>query len=59
MPQQTHCRAVFAGVHMLPCYSTVQELYSSVAWPLYKLHGHAFDAFKLMVQVRAVRCCIY
>lgn len=25
------------------------ELYSTVAWPLYKLMGHAFDALKLMV----------
>ena len=25
------------------------ELYTVVAWPLYKLFGHAFDAFKLMV----------
>ncbi len=28
----------------------LQELYRSIAWPLYKGYGHAFDAFKLMVQ---------
>ncbi|BDA46886.1 Eukaryotic translation initiation factor 2 subunit 1 [Coccomyxa sp. Obi] len=28
----------------------VEELYKSVAWPLYKAYGHAFDAFKTMVQ---------
>ncbi len=28
----------------------MQELYSSISWPLYKLYGHAFDAFKLMAQ---------
>ncbi len=25
-------------------------MYASIAWPLYKLYGHAFDAFKVMVQ---------
>lgn len=25
------------------------HLYSVIAWPLYKLHGHAHDAFKVMV----------
>jgi translation initiation factor 2 subunit 1 len=30
--------------------SELEQLYSSVAWPLYKLYGHAFDAFKVMVQ---------
>ena len=25
------------------------DLYSAVGWPLYKLYGHAFDAFKMMV----------
>ena len=28
----------------------LQELYKQVAWPLYKLYGHAFEAFKQMVQ---------
>eukprot|EP00879_Flechtneria_rotunda_P023125 GHRR01024449.1.p1 GENE.GHRR01024449.1~~GHRR01024449.1.p1 ORF type:complete len:314 (+),score=108.16 GHRR01024449.1:808-1749(+) len=28
----------------------LEELYKQVAWPLYKLFGHAFDAFKNMVQ---------
>lgn len=27
-----------------------QELYKQVAWPLYKGYGHAFEAFKNMVQ---------
>ncbi|KAF8065555.1 eukaryotic translation initiation factor 2 subunit alpha [Scenedesmus sp. PABB004] len=27
----------------------LEELYAQVAWPLYKLYGHAFEAFKLMV----------
>jgi translation initiation factor 2 alpha subunit (eIF-2alpha) len=26
-----------------------QDLYKQIAWPLYKLYGHAFEAFKLMV----------
>lgn len=28
----------------------LEELYSQIAWPLYKLYGHAFDALKVMVQ---------
>lgn len=28
----------------------LEDLYQNVAWPLYKTYGHAFDAFKLMVQ---------
>lgn len=28
----------------------LEQLYDSIAWPLYKLYGHAFDAFKVMVQ---------
>jgi translation initiation factor 2 subunit 1 len=31
-------------------YLQLEQLYSSIAWPLYKLYGHAFDAFKVMVQ---------
>lgn len=27
----------------------LEALYSSIAWPLYRIFGHAFDAFKLMV----------
>ncbi len=27
----------------------VEELYKSVAWPLYKAYGHAFDAFKVLL----------
>eukprot|EP00798_Chlamydomonas_sp_ICE-L_P031835 gene31835-7041_t len=30
--------------------SNVEDLYNQIAWPLYKLYGHAFDAFKTMVQ---------
>jgi hypothetical protein len=26
-----------------------QDLYKQISWPLYKLYGHAFEAFKLMV----------
>lgn len=33
------------------CGQDLEELYSKVAWPLYKLYGHAFEAFKNMVQV--------
>jgi translation initiation factor 2 subunit 1 len=32
------------------CCHVLQELYKQVAWPLYKSHGHAFEAFKNMVQ---------
>jgi translation initiation factor 2 subunit 1 len=28
----------------------LQELYKQLAWPLYKGYGHAFEAFKNMVQ---------
>jgi translation initiation factor 2 subunit 1 len=28
----------------------LEELYSKVGWPLYKMSGHAFEAFKQMVQ---------
>eukprot|EP00775_Hariotina_reticulata_P009777 gene9777-9934_t len=28
----------------------LEELYKQVAWPLFKLYGHAFEAFKQMVQ---------
>jgi translation initiation factor 2 subunit 1 len=28
----------------------LEQLYREIAWPLYKLYGHAFDAFKTMVQ---------
>jgi hypothetical protein len=27
----------------------LQDLYKQISWPLYKLYGHAFEAFKLMV----------
>ncbi|KAG2452661.1 hypothetical protein HYH02_002894 [Chlamydomonas schloesseri] len=27
----------------------LEALYENIAWPLYKLYGHAFDAFKTMV----------
>jgi translation initiation factor 2 subunit 1 len=27
----------------------LSQLYTVVAWPLYKLYGHAYDAFKIMV----------
>jgi hypothetical protein len=27
----------------------VEALYGEIAWPLYRLYGHAFDAFKTMV----------
>lgn len=28
----------------------LEDLYTQIAWPLYKLYGHAFDALKVMVQ---------
>ncbi|EFJ47808.1 eukaryotic translation initiation factor 2 alpha [Volvox carteri f. nagariensis] len=27
----------------------LEALYDNIAWPLYRMHGHAFDAFKTMV----------
>jgi translation initiation factor 2 alpha subunit (eIF-2alpha) len=27
----------------------LQEMYKKVAWPLYRIYGHAFDAMKTMV----------
>uniref|UniRef100_A0A7R9V919 S1 motif domain-containing protein n=1 Tax=Chlamydomonas euryale TaxID=1486919 RepID=A0A7R9V919_9CHLO len=29
--------------------SDVEALYQSITWPLYRIFGHAFDAFKIMV----------
>ena len=29
------------------CGVEVEELYTQVAWPLYKMYGHAFEAFKV------------
>ncbi|KAK9843518.1 hypothetical protein WJX81_006918 [Elliptochloris bilobata] len=31
------------------CGVEIEELYQQVAWPLYKMYGHAFEAFKAMV----------
>lgn len=28
----------------------LEQLYAQIGWPLYKLYGHAFEAFKQMVQ---------
>lgn len=28
----------------------LEQLYGQIGWPLYKLYGHAFEAFKQMVQ---------
>lgn len=28
----------------------LEQLYTQIGWPLYKLYGHAFEAFKQMVQ---------
>jgi translation initiation factor 2 subunit 1 len=28
---------------------SLEELYMSVGWPLYKKYGHAYDAFKLAI----------
>lgn len=28
----------------------LEAMYAGIAWPLYKVYGHAFDAFKVMVQ---------
>ena len=33
----------------MPHVCSLQELYKSIAWPLYRIFGHAFDAFKVMV----------
>jgi translation initiation factor 2 subunit 1 len=30
--------------------SNLEELYNQIAWPLYRIFGHAFDAFKVCVQ---------
>lgn len=46
------------------CGVEIEELYTQVAWPLYKMYGHAFEAFKVRkpcersrsVRVRSV-CC--
>ena len=27
----------------------LERLYKSIGWPLYRLYGHAFEAFKLMI----------
>lgn len=28
----------------------LEQLYTQIGWPLYKMYGHAFEAFKQMVQ---------
>lgn len=28
----------------------LEQLYKQIAWPMYKVYGHAFEAFKNMVQ---------
>lgn len=28
----------------------LEQLYKQIAWPMYKMYGHAFEAFKTMVQ---------
>lgn len=28
----------------------LEQLYKQIAWPMYKMYGHAFEAFKNMVQ---------
>lgn len=30
-------------------HSDLEELYKGISWPLYRIFGHAFDAFKVMV----------
>jgi translation initiation factor 2 subunit 1 len=42
---------VFLATAEWDCVSCfLQELYKQLAWPLYKGYGHAFEAFKNMVQ---------
>ena len=36
------------SISTAPC-PPLQELYKAVAWPLYRIYGHAFEAFKTMV----------
>jgi hypothetical protein len=45
----TNCHAPFC-LRCLRVLTTPQELYKQIAWPCYKAYGHAFDAFKNMVQ---------
>ena len=35
--------------HSCCTWSCTQELYKAFAWPLYRIYGHAFEAFKTMV----------
>ncbi|GAB4819076.1 hypothetical protein N2152v2_006122 [Parachlorella kessleri] len=30
--------------------ANLEDLYQQIAWPLYKMYGHAFDAFRTMIQ---------
>lgn len=32
------------------CSLNIEELYIKIAWPLYKSHHHAFDAFKMAIE---------
>jgi hypothetical protein len=39
------------------CGVEVEELYQQVAWPLYKMYGHAFEAFKARARAACPRRC--
>lgn len=32
--------------------ANLEELYAQIAWPLYRKYGHAYDAFRTMINVR-------
>lgn len=32
------------------CYIDIDDLYKTIAWPLYKSHKHPFDAFKICLE---------
>jgi hypothetical protein len=38
--------------------ANLEELYQQIAWPLYRMYGHAYDAFRGMIQVRPAAAAV-
>ncbi len=41
-------RVALRGAHS-PLAMLLQEMYKKIAWPLYRIYGHAFEAMKTIV----------
>lgn len=40
------------------CHIPIEQLYQTLAWPLYRRFGHAFDAFKLFLRSVVLMSCV-